>query len=99
MMGFGFVVARFGLFLHEIASARGVSPPAQQGISLWLGTALVVLGVTIDVGAALMHARTVRRLDRGQPIRFRVLSLGTAVALLLAVLGLLMVAYLLFGLG
>ena len=99
MMGFGFVVARFGLFLHEIAAARGLAPPNQRGLSLWLGTSLVGLGVIVDVTAGLRHARTVRRLDQGQAIRFRVLSLGTIVAMLLGVLGILMIGYLLSGLG
>jgi putative membrane protein len=99
MMGFGFVVARFGLFLHEMAAARGVTPPAHQGFSLWLGTALVVLGVAVNVGAALIHLRTLQRLDQGKPIRFRALSMGIVVAMLLGALGFIMVAYLLFGLG
>ncbi len=99
MMGFGFVVARFGLFLREVGVARGIAPAAHPGLSLWLGTALVILGVTVNVGAAMIHGRVLRRLDAGQPIRFRALSLGTVVAMLLGALGLLMVAYLLFGLG
>jgi putative membrane protein len=99
MMGFGFVVARFGLFLHEMAAARGIDPPAQRGLSLWLGTALVVLGVAVNVGAVFLHVRTLRRLDQGIPVRFPAVSLGTVVAIFLGVLGLLMVAYLLLGLG
>jgi len=43
MMGFGFVVARFGLFLREIAAVHAASPPQQHGISLWVGTTLVVV--------------------------------------------------------
>jgi len=45
MMGFGFVVARFGMFLREIAAVQAVPPPRQQGFSLWVGVALVVVGV------------------------------------------------------
>ena len=99
MMGFGFVVARFGLFLHEIAAARGVSPPEHRSLSLWIGTALVLLGVVVDLCAVAMHARTLRRLDKGQTLDFHVLSLGTVVGMLLGVLGLLVTTYLLYGLG
>jgi putative membrane protein len=98
MMGFGFVVARFGLFLRELAAEQGV--PAQQRLSasLWVGTTLVLLGVAVNLLAALKHMTIVRRLDRGQPIRFGPLSLGIVVAVLLGMLGLLIAAYLVFGL-
>jgi putative membrane protein len=99
MMGFGFVVARFGLFLRELAAARDHAPAAPAarpgGVSLGVGTALVVLGVLVNAGAALKHWRTIRRLARGQPIRPRPISLETVVAVLLALLGLGMAVYLL----
>jgi len=98
MMGFGFVVARFGLFLRALAAARDVSPQHRSGLSLWVGTTLVILGVAVNVAAAVNHWNTVRRLDRGQPIRFRAWSLGMIVALLLGLLGLLTATYLLVGL-
>src|SRR5438067_7871149 len=69
MMGFGFVVARFGLFLRELAAAREHSPVAPPGgVSLAVGTALVVLGVLVNAGAALKHWRVLRQLARGEPI-------------------------------
>jgi putative membrane protein len=97
MMGFGFVVARFGLFLREIALVRPAPQITDLGLSLWLGTALVVLGVLVCLGAAAAHWRTVRRLERGESLRFNPLSLATAVAVTLGVLGLFFTAYLLFG--
>src|SRR5271157_3805976 len=76
MMGFGFVVARFGLFLQELGSASGLSARQRTGFSLSVGTTLVFLGVAINVAAALKHWKTVRRLERGQPLRFSPWSLG-----------------------
>ena len=99
MMGFGFVVARFGLFLRELASVEGVQPRQRLGVSLWVGTTLVLLGVAVNLLAAFKHWSTVRRLDRGQPIRFGPLSLGIVVALLLGLLGTLIAGYLLVGLN
>ena len=98
MMGFGFVVARFGLFLRELAALRDVSPHHSSGLSLWVGTTLVILGVAVNVAAAIKHWYTVRRLERGQPLRLRPWSLGMVVALLLGLLGLLTTTYLLVGL-
>ena len=98
MMGFGFVVARFGLFLRELAAVPGMPPQKHTGFSLWVGTTLVVLGVAVNLAAAVMHWHTIRLLEQGQPIRFRPISLGLVVALLLGLFGLLMAGYLLVGL-
>jgi putative membrane protein len=99
MMGFGFVVARFGLFLREMAAVQGEATAPRSGLSLWFGTALVVLGVFVSLGAAVGYWRTVSRLDRGETLRFRKLSLAVVAAILLALCGLGMSAYLAFGLN
>jgi putative membrane protein len=98
LMGFGFVVARFGLFLRELAAVRDVSPQHNLGLSLWVGTTLVILGVAVNLAAAVKHCYTVRRLERGEALRFRPWSLGMVVAFLLGLLGLLTATYLLVGL-
>jgi putative membrane protein len=99
LMGFGFVVARFGLFLRQLAAVREGSAQHSSGFSLWVGTTLVILGVAVDVAAAIRHRYTIRRLQRGQPLQFSVWSLGMVVAVLLGLLGLATAAYLLLGLS
>jgi putative membrane protein len=99
MMGFGFVVARFGLLLRELAALPELPSHERSGLSLWVGTTLVILGVAINVAAALKHWHTVRRMERGQQLRFSPWSLGMVVAFVLGMLGLLMASYLIFGLG
>jgi putative membrane protein len=94
-MGFGFVVARFGLFLREIAAAgHGLAHPS-TGLSLWIGVAFVLLGIAVSVIAAMQHARFLGRLERGEPYRPPRWSLGIIVAVVLAVLGVGMTVYLL----
>jgi len=93
LMGFGFVVARFGVFLQEVATAQH-SPAPSSGESLWIGGALIVLGVVVNVMAAAQHVRLLRRLERGEPYRPTLWSLGVVVTLLLAGLGVAMTAYL-----
>jgi putative membrane protein len=95
LMGFGFVVARFGLFLREIAVARQATPTHSPGWSRGTGTALVVLGVAVTLLAAAEHRRILRRLDHGEDYVAPRWSLGLVVSVLLAVLGAAMVAYLL----
>ena len=51
MMGFGFVVARFGLFLQQIQTMQTSSSEQPYGLSLWFGTALIVVGVIVNVFA------------------------------------------------
>jgi putative membrane protein len=94
MMGFGFVVARFGLFLRELAAAELRDPAPHMRVSLWAGTALVAMGVVVNVISAVNHARFVERFNRGMPLRARPLSLGVVVSLLLALLGLALCVYL-----
>lgn len=92
MMGFGFVVARFGLFLRELAVVRGMSPH-QGRLSLWAGVALVGLGVLVNVYAAIRHARFTRSFDVGELSRpSSVLPVVAAVTL--AIIGVVVSAYL-----
>lgn len=94
LMGFGFVVARFGLFLRELAAVHQ-APTSSHGWSLGIGTGLVALGVVITLLAALEHWQVIRRLNRQEayvPPRW---SLGLTVAALLMLVGAGMVAYLL----
>ena len=94
MMGFGFVVARFGLFLRSLAVSQDVQPGEQGGLSLWFGTALILMGVAVHLLAGWQHTKAVSRLQKGetlQPMRF---STGVVLSALLAFLGLAMATYL-----
>ncbi|HET6423798.1 MAG TPA: DUF202 domain-containing protein [Planctomycetaceae bacterium] len=98
MMGFGFVVARFGLFLREIAAAQGAASQP-HALSLSVGVSLVMLGVAVNVAAAFQQWHTIQRLNRGEPLRFQPVSLATIVALIMALIGLTTAGYLVFGLS
>ncbi|HWR54126.1 MAG TPA: DUF202 domain-containing protein [Bryobacteraceae bacterium] len=92
LMGFGFVVARFGLFLREVnvvVASAAVAP----GLSVWFGTALVLLGVAVNAGGAWRYMRIARRIERGEAAH-PVSHLGIALAAALAVMGIAMAAYL-----
>jgi putative membrane protein len=97
LMGFGFVVARFGVFLHEVAALGHAPPRPASPLPLWIGGALVVLGVLVNVTVAVQHVRRLRRFDRGGPYRPTVWSLGVVVTLVLAAVGVAMTAYLFAG--
>jgi putative membrane protein len=89
LMGFGFVVARFGVFLHELAALGRPVERVTPGPSLWIGVSLVVLGIVMNVVAAFRHARIVRTLEHGTtPTALS--TTGILVAVSLAALGIVM---------
>ena len=60
LMGFGFVVERFGLFLRMV-SGQALST-SQRGFSLWLGVLLLLLGAAAAAVSALQFRKVVRAL-------------------------------------
>jgi len=94
LMGFGFVVAWFGLFLQQLRFIDHASSSPSYGVSLWFGTALIAVGVVVNLSSAWRHVRLVRELDRGEPACSRSLTPAVATALFLALVGLAMAIYL-----
>jgi putative membrane protein len=94
MMGFGFVLARFGIFLRYIALADDLKsgaalPPIENAdYSVWIGTALVLLGIVVNMLAVAEHYQFLRRLNRGEPYKPATWSLGIVVAIALSILAL-----------
>jgi putative membrane protein len=94
MMGFGFVVARFGLFLQELHVTQNSAATQHYGLSLWFGTALIAVGVVVNVMAGWNHLRLIRELDRGETSHPHATAQAVTVAFLLALVGLGMAIYL-----
>lgn len=100
LMGFGFVVARFGLFLQQIELVNhlvATAPAAlvYTGVSLWFGTALIAVGIIVNLTSAWRHVQLVRQLDQGESGSSGSLTQAVATALFLALVGLAMAIYLL----
>ncbi len=94
LMGFGFVVARFGLFLQQLQFLEHTPETSSYGLSLWFGTALIAAGVAVYLSSAWNHFRMIRELNRGEPLPARPSLQGIVVALFLAIVGLTMAIYL-----
>ncbi len=94
LMGFGFVVARYGLFLQQLQLMQHAFSARSYGLSLWLGTALIAVGVIVNIFSGWRHARLIGALDRGEPIPYRSSTQAVAVAFFLALIGLAMAIYL-----
>ena len=67
LMGFGFVVARFGLFLRELSAGAG-RHVSSIGVSATFGTVLGVIGVFLTVAAVFRYVMLLRKLDRGEEL-------------------------------
>jgi putative membrane protein len=97
LMGFGFVIARFGLFLREIAVAGQLHVHPHNwltAINTTTGTGLIVLGIVVLLIAVRNHQQTVDRLMRREltmPPRW---SLSVIVSLILAGMGMGIAIYL-----
>ena len=98
LMGIGFAVSRFGLFLRQVTAAESHLPanPHTTGVSLWSGVALVALGVIVNISAIIHHIRTTKELRTGTWIPGRISTNAVALASLLAIVGIGMGIYLLF---
>jgi len=95
LMGFGFVVARFGLFLQQLQIVQQARPAQSYGLSLWFGTALIAIGVMMNVFSGWRHIRLLRELDRGETAYSGGANQAVAVAFFLALVGMAMAIYLL----
>jgi uncharacterized protein (DUF302 family)/uncharacterized membrane protein YidH (DUF202 family) len=94
LMGFGFVVARFGLFLQQVQAVEIQPSSGSLGLSLWFGTALILSGVIVSIAAGFRHLRLVRELDRGGTRGPHPALLAVLTALFLACVGIGMAIYL-----
>lgn len=69
LLGFGFVLARVGLFLSQLTPAEGSSAPQPSHHAhefVLMGTVFIVLGVALSAWSGWHYQRTRKGLDSGQ---------------------------------
>jgi putative membrane protein len=94
LMGFGFVVARFGIFgdLPHVPSQLPAGQPHE--LSVWFGAALIVIGAIVNLFSARRFIRLAGDLNRDQFAHRSLSRQGVMVAAFLALLGIAMTIYL-----
>jgi putative membrane protein len=95
LMAFGFAIARFALFLRQLQAMNPSSIGRRPGGSAAAGVTLIVLGIIVNISAAIHHVRTVRELSSGTWVPGQVSRTAILLAALLAILGTGMAIYLL----
>ncbi|WP_413439200.1 YidH family protein [Sulfuriferula sp. GW1] len=96
LMAFGFVVERFGLFLHMLAPQ--MPQHLERGISFWVGLGFILLGSLMAVLAVIQYRRVLRTLKPVEIPDGYWVNMAALSTLLLAVLGMVLSAYLTMGL-
>ncbi|MFO0615395.1 MAG: DUF202 domain-containing protein [Polyangiaceae bacterium] len=67
LMAFGFAIARFALFLQQIALAGELRVHVQQGVgSSFIGAALVAVGMLVNLVSTIRFAHVRRHIARGR---------------------------------
>jgi putative membrane protein len=65
LMAFGFAIARFGVFLRQVASLGQVAVHQHAVGSAWVGAALVALGMLANLFATIRYGQLRRAIERG----------------------------------
>ncbi len=86
LMGFGFVVERFGLFLRMVGNQP--LSLSQRRFSLWLGVSLLLIGAGVAVISALQFRTVVRGLGEKEIPRGYWTNLGVWLNFVLAIMAL-----------
>ena len=94
LIGVGFAVSRFGLFMRELSIGKSSVPANAMGLSAWSGVALVALGVIVTISSVVRHFQLVRQLSSGTWVPGRVSAQAVTLGILLAGVGLAMAVYL-----
>lgn len=94
VMAFGFVVARFGLFLRLLNVERSGQLPGGHDLSNPIGIGLVLIGVACMALGAIQHRRFVATLPEIDVPRTSNGAFPLALAVMLGALGLVLAVYL-----
>ena len=94
LMGFGFVVARFGLFLRELTLSGTQPNLPSSGFSLPMGIGLIAFGMLVNIVSVVRHRRYIAAIDRNDFRSAFGSTFAIWVALLLAIVGLVMTIFL-----
>lgn len=96
LMGFGFLIERFGLFLRLIVAQQAQDPALEleRGAAYWVGIIFIALGSVIAVVSTVQYRQILRTLKPSEIPERYVVNMGVVVNLVVALLGIGLIAYL-----
>ncbi|MGH7769514.1 MAG: YidH family protein [Candidatus Binatia bacterium] len=96
LMAFGFVIERFGLFIHIFMPQA--ERTVQRDASLWVGVAFIMLGAVVAVLSAVQYKNVLKTMKPVEIPEGYWVNLGTYSNLILAGFGVLISIYFFSGL-
>ena len=96
LMAFGFVIERFGLFVHMLMPKEG--EVLQRDGTFWAGIVLILLGAIVAVLSVVQYRGVLRTLKPVEIPEGYWVNIGALTNLTLAVLGVVITIYFFYGL-
>jgi putative membrane protein len=95
LMGFGFVIERFSLFLSALRHEP--ENPGHHLFSLLVGVALILLGAGVALASSISYRRFVKTLPSQDVSSGYLIGLGSLINVVVAAAGIALAVYLLVG--
>jgi putative membrane protein len=95
LMAFGFVIERFGLFVHMLLPRHGQT--LQRGISFWIGIGFIVLGASVIAASVIQYRKVLRTLRPVEIPQGHWVNMGVMTNLAVALLAIILILYLFSG--
>jgi putative membrane protein len=96
LMAFGFVIERFGLFLHMFMAFEGKK--WQRDASLWVGIAFILLGTIVGFVSVVQYRRVLKTLKPVEIPKGYWINIGMYTNLILGIFGVAITFYFFYGL-
>lgn len=96
LMGFGFVVERFGLFLYMLLKIDGKT--WQRDGSFWVGVSFILLGTIVGFLSVVQYRRVLKTLKPIEIPEGYWVNMGVYTNLLVGIMGISIICYFFFGL-
>ncbi len=93
LMAFGFVIERFGLFMHLLQLKQG-GRLLERGISFWVGIAFILLGAFVSGFAAILYRKFLKTLAPVEIPENYSISIGVVTSSVVALMGAALTIYL-----
>jgi putative membrane protein len=93
-MGFGFVVARFGIFLEQLHLPQQFSAAQPHELSPWLGAVVITTGALVNLFSTRRFMRLAGEVDQNQFADRSLSRQGVFLASFLVLVGIAMTIYL-----
>ena len=95
LMAFGFVIERFGLFLHLLAPQHVAA--LQRGLSYWIGLAFILMGAAVSAVAVIQYRNVLKTLKPVEIPQGYAVNMGVLANLAVSILGVALIVYLFHG--